>query len=38
MNRLTTNCPKNNFETVLNLVYSKEGWQYIRHGGGEVGW
>lgn len=36
MNRLTTNCPKNNFETVLNLVYSRDGWQYIRHGGEEM--
>lgn len=36
MNRLTTNCPKNNFETVLNLVYSRDGWQYIRHGDAEM--
>lgn len=36
MNRLTTNCPKNNFETVLNLVYSRDGWQYIRHGDEEM--
>lgn len=36
MNRLTTDHPKNNFETVLNLVYSKDGWQYIRHGGAEM--
>lgn len=36
MNRLTTNCPKNNFETVMNLVYGKDGWQYIRHGGAEM--
>lgn len=36
MNRLTMDHPKNNFETVLNLVYSKDGWQYIRHGGEEM--
>lgn len=36
MSRLTTNCPKNNFETALNLVYSRDGWQYIRHGGEEI--
>ena len=32
MNRLTTDHPQNNFETVMNLVYGKDGWQYIRHG------
>lgn len=36
MNRLTTDHPKNNFETVMNLVYGKDGWQYIRHGGTEM--
>ena len=30
--RLTTDNPKNNFEAVMNLVYGKDGWQYIRHG------
>lgn len=30
MNRLTTDHPQNNFETVMNLVYGKDGWQYIR--------
>ena len=32
MNRLTTDHPQNNFETVMNLVYGKDGWQYIRYG------
>ena len=32
MKRLTTDNPQNNFETVMNLVYGKDGWQYIRHG------
>lgn len=32
MNRLTTDHPKSNFETMMNMVYSKDGWQYIRHG------
>ncbi len=32
MNRLTTDNPQSNFGTMLNLVYSKDGWQYIRHG------
>lgn len=32
MNRLTTDNPQNNFETVLNMVYSKDDWGYIRHG------
>lgn len=33
MKRMTTDNPQNNFETVMNLVYGKDGWQYIRHGG-----
>lgn len=36
MNRLTTDHPKNNFETLTNLVYGKGGWQYIRHGETEM--
>lgn len=32
MNRLTTDNPQNNFETMMNMVYGKDGWQYIRHG------
>ena len=36
MNRLTKDHPQNNFETVMNLVYGKGGWQYIRHGETEM--
>lgn len=36
MYRLTTDHPKNNFETMLNLVYGKDGWQYIRHGDSDM--
>lgn len=36
MNRLTTDYPQNNFETVMNLVYGKDGWQYVRHGEAEM--
>lgn len=32
MDRLTTDTPKNNFETLLNMVYGKDGWGYIRSG------
>lgn len=32
MNRLTTDNPQNNIETMMNMVYGKDGWQYIRHG------
>ncbi len=32
MNRLTTENPTTNFETMMNMVYAKDGWQYIRHG------
>lgn len=31
MDRLTTDNPKTNFETMLNMVYGKDGWGYIRH-------
>ncbi len=33
MKRLTTDTPNGNFETILNFVYSKDGWAYIRHDG-----
>lgn len=33
MERLTTDNPKGNFETVLNYVYSKDGIAYIRNDG-----
>ncbi len=33
MKRLTTDYPKENFETVLNFVYGKDGLAYIRHDG-----
>ena len=32
MKKMITDYPKNNFETVMNMVYDKDGWQYIRHG------
>lgn len=32
MKRLTTDTPQDNFETIMNMVYGKDGWQYIRHG------
>lgn len=32
MNKLVTDNPKNNFETTVNMVYNKNGWQYIRNG------
>ena len=32
MKRFTTDNPQNNFETMMNLVYAKDGWQHIRHG------
>lgn len=32
MKRLTTDNPQGNFETIMNMVYSKDGWQHIRHG------
>ena len=33
MKRLTTDKPSGNFETMLNFVYGKDGWAYIRHDG-----
>ena len=33
MKRLTTDALDGNFETVLNFVYGKNGWAYIRHDG-----
>ena len=33
MKRLTTDNPKDNFETVLNYVFGQGGWAYIRHDG-----
>ncbi len=33
MNRLTTDTPDGNFETMLNFVYGKDGWAHIRHDG-----
>lgn len=33
MDRLTTDTPSGNFETMLNFVYGKDGWAYIRHDG-----
>lgn len=32
MDRFTTDAPSGNMENMLNLVYGKDGWQYIRHG------
>lgn len=32
MNKLVTDNPKSNFETMLNMVYNKDEWQHIRHG------
>lgn len=36
MKRLTTDNPQDNFETVMNMVYGKDGWQYIRCGDGDM--
>lgn len=33
MKRLTTETPNDNFGTMLNYVYGKDGWAYIRHDG-----
>ena len=33
MNRLTTDTPDGNFETMLNFVYGKDGLAHIRHDG-----
>lgn len=35
MNRLTTDAPAGNFETILNFAYGKDGWVHIRHDGAE---
>ncbi len=35
MKRLTTETPDGNFETMLNFVFSKDGWTHIRHDGSE---
>lgn len=35
MNRLTTDTPAGNLETMLNFVYGKDGWAHIRHDGEE---
>lgn len=32
MDRLTTDNPKNNVETMRNMLYDVDGWAYIRHG------
>lgn len=32
MKQLTTDNPQNNIETMMNMIYNKDGWQYIRHG------
>ena len=31
MKRLTTETPDGNFETMLNFVFSQDGWAHIRH-------
>lgn len=36
MNRLTTDNPQNNIETMMNMVHGKDGWQYIRYGDAEM--
>ena len=36
MKRLTTDKPENNVEAMMNLVYGKDGWLYIRHNGRDV--
>lgn len=35
MKRLTTDTPDGNFETMLNFVFSQDGWAHIRHDGNE---
>lgn len=35
MKRLTTDTPDGNFETMLNLIFEKDGWAHIRHDGEE---
>ena len=34
--RITTDTPKGNIETMLNLVRSRDGWQYILYGEEDV--
>lgn len=34
--KMVTDNPQGNFETMLNLVYSKDGWSYIRHGDEDI--
>ena len=33
MKRLTVDNPENNFDTILNYVFSKDGYAHIRHDG-----
>lgn len=33
MKRLTTDAPDGDVETVLNFVFSQDGWAHIRHDG-----
>ena len=33
MERLTRDNPKENWETMMNYVFSKDGWAHIRHDG-----
>lgn len=33
MERLTKDSPQNNVETMMNYVFSKDGWAHIRHDG-----
>ena len=33
MKRLTTDNPQDNFETMVNFVYGKDGWAHIRYDG-----
>lgn len=33
MERLTKDNPKENFETMMNYVFAKDGWAHIRHDG-----
>lgn len=35
MKRLITDTPDGNFETMLNLIFGKDGWAHIRHDGEE---
>lgn len=36
MNRLTSDNPKDNFGTMLNLAYGKDGWAFIRRGDKDI--